>query len=394
MTATTAPQQTYMQGIAVPATSVRPAEFFARTRRKRQVEQSARTWAGFGGTDVIELKKSDIIAGAYIRLKANITTVKGTGLVKTTGRWPYDILGRCKFTANGQSNIINVSGAKLKVRELMSRGDLSDRGVSNTVNTTAYTQGTLAQASEAWGIPTQCADVADGTYDVDLVFFLPIAEDQVDLSGAIFAATSSTDLTISLEWATRDTLFTLSSNAAVTVNSATVTVESIKYAIPKGGDGEIVVPDLSLFHSLIEGSYTALQTGVNEPRLTGQGAGKQLLRLFFQVWNGATSAHAPLVMNDTNFGRQGWRYSGNETPDEIYSGGLLRAINEREYGSDIGRVHGFGCHEFAEENAFRDAVDMGQTSDLRLYTEISAALTGSPRLEYVMETVYQAGAGA
>jgi hypothetical protein len=55
----------YMQGIAVPANSVNPNEFFARTRRRRQPEQT-KQFNGLGGTDVFELKKTDILAGIMI----------------------------------------------------------------------------------------------------------------------------------------------------------------------------------------------------------------------------------------------------------------------------------------------------------------------------------------
>lgn len=391
-TATTSAATRYMQGIEIPATSIRPVEFFAKTRRKRGVEVAPKTWAGFGGVDTVELKKSDIIAGAYVRVQLNFTTANGTGAVVTTGRWPYDI-ARVKFTANGQSNLINASALKLKAREFMSRDHLSDRGVSNTVGGATKTQGTLSLGADAWGVGSN-STVAPGTYDLDVSFYVPIAEDQVDLTGAIFAANSATDLTLSLEWQTLASLFTLTGTASVTVNTGKFSVETVRYAIPKGDDGELVVPDLTVFHSVIESSYTALQNSDNEIRVTGQGAGKQLLRLLYQVWNGATTP-APLAMTDTNYGRQAWRYSGNETPDEIVTGGMLRAINEREYGVDIGGVFGFGCHDFAAENAFRDAVDMGQTSDLRLFVNItSTPVLASARLEYAIETVYQAGAGA
>jgi hypothetical protein len=129
-------------------------------------------------------------------------------------------------------------------------------------------------------------------------------------------------------------------------------------------------------------------------RLIGQGAGKTMLRTVFQVWNGA-APQAPLVMSDTNYGKLAWRYGSNETPDEYLSGGVLRKINERMYNSDIGGVWGFGCIDFANENAFRDAVDMGTTSDLRLVVNIQSGVAlSSPRIEYAQETIFQAGAGS
>lgn len=382
----------YMQGIAVPAESVRPTEFFARTRRHIQLEKST-TWDGFGGQDVVELKKSDVLGGLRIRFTGTLVVAEGTGSSTSTARWPYDLINKVRFTANGASNLLNVSGLKLKVREFQVRQDLDDRGVSQTYGGVARTQGTLAKAAESWGVGSNSA-LSNGTYDVDLEWFVPVAEDQVDLSGAIFCATSSTDLTLTIDWEDEANLFVNTGDAAVTMTTGRFSVHSVKYAIPIGADGQIVIPDLSLFHSMIQARNTDLSVGENEVRLIGQGAGKTLLRLTFQVWNGATP-QAPLAMTADNFGKQAWRYAGNETPDEFHDGTDLRYFNEQSYNSDIGGLWGFGCHEFAAENAFRDAVDMGTTSELRAVCTIDSSVTlTNPAFEYVQETIFQAGAGA
>jgi hypothetical protein len=380
-----------MQGIAVPATSVRPTEFFDRTRRRNQNEYS-RAFAGLGNQDVIELKKVDIVSALSVKFNGTLTSTPGAGTVATTRRWPYDIAKLVRFTANGQSNIINVSGAKLKVREMMAKGDLSDRGVPQSIAGSTVQNGTLSLASEAWGVGSGATAIAAGNYDVEIEWVVPIAEDQVDLAGAIFAATSQTDLTLTIDWSASSDLFVLTGGATATL-TGTVEVMATRYSIPLGGDGEIVVPDLSLFHSLIQTRVSdSLSQGVNEPRLVGQGAGKTLLRVFGQTWQGASPA-TPLSVDSTNYGRLAWRYGGNETPDEYQTGRTLRFLNERQYNSDIGGQWGFFCHDFAVENAFRDAVDMGTTSEFRLVVEYLNALT-SPSLEVVQEAIFQAGTGS
>lgn len=382
----------YMQGIAVPAESVRPTEFFARTRRHVGLEKG-QNWAGFGGQDVVELKKSDVLGGITIRFTGSLVVTPGTGTSVTTARWPYDLIRQVRFTANGASNLINVSGLKLKVREFQVRQDLDDRGVPQTIGGVTKTQGTLSKASESWGVGSS-STLAGGTYDVDLEWFVPVAEDQVDLSGAIFCATSSTDLTLTIDWEQAANLLPVTGNATAVMNTGKVEVHSTKYAIPIGSDGQIVIPDLSLFHSLIQSRTTSVANAENEVRLIGQGAGKSLLRVTYQTWNGA-SPQSPLAMNKTNYSKQAWRYAGNETPDEYSDGQVMRLFNERFYNSDIASVWGFGCHEFAAENAFRDAVDMGTTSELRMVIGIqSGVVLTSPAVEYVQETIFQAGAGA
>ena len=390
VTATTGPVR-YMQGIAVPSESVRPAEFFARTRR-RTFNEGQQTWNGFGGQNTWELKKSDIIAAAVVRFTGSLVVTPGTGTVASTARWPYDTLKAVRFTANGASNVINASGLKLKLREAQKRSDFNDRGVAQTIGGATVTQGTLSSASESWGVGSNTSALSGGTDPVDLYWVVPIAEDEIDLSGAIFAATSSTDLTIQVDMETAANLFALT-GAATAVLTGNIQTTTIKYSIPIGSDGQIVVPDLSLFHSYIQSRTTQLGTGGNETRLIGQGAGKTLLRTSFQTWNGATPA--PLKMTDANYGEIAWRYGSNETPDDYLTGGVLREINERMYNSDIGGQWGFGAIDFANENAFRDAVDMGTTSDLRLLTTLQSGVTlNNAAFEYVQETIFQAGAGS
>lgn len=391
--ATSAPQVT-MQGVAVPAESVNPTEFFRRTRRHTATESQA----SYDSDDpqptiTFPLLRSDILAGITIRFVGSLTTVDGTGAVATTRRWIYDMIKAARFSANGVSNLVNVSGAKLKAREVMKKGDLDDRGVSRVIAGATVTQGTLSMASESWGVGSAETAIADATYDIDVVWQVPVAEDEFDLAGAIFLATSSTDLSLSIDLATPAELFVLTGDAAVSLTGS-FQIESTKYSIPIAG-GQIVVPDLSLFHSLIQSRTTAISNAENEPVIVGSGAGQSLLRIFWQVWNGAGTAATPLAQTDTNFGLQAWRYGSNETPDRIVSGARMRQKAERLTNCDIGGQYGFALIDFASENAFRDVVDLGTTAEFRLVATIAAGVSlASPGLEYVTEKVYLSGKAA
>lgn len=389
-TASKAPTGTRtLQGQTVPAEAVNPAAFFAGTRRKRYAEYY-RTFAGLGGTDTAELRKSDILSVLHVRFTGTLSVTHNTGTVAATFRWPYDLIKAVRFTANGQSNLINVSGLKLKARELMANAEADDRGVAQSVNGATVTQGTLSQASESWGVGPGQTAIATGNYAVELYWKIPVAEDEKDLSGAIFCQTSAMDLTVSIDWNTVGALFTITGNDTVALTGSVI-IEAEKYSIPVA-NGSFVVPDLSLFHSMVQTPYAAaLQQGDNEVRVVGQGAGKSLLRLYYQVWNGASPV--PLAGTAGNYGPQGWRYGTNETPELFPDGRSLRQWNENLYGSDLGAVWGFLCHEFDTTWGFRDAVDMGQASELRLYINIATALT-SPTLEYVQETMFAAGSAA
>jgi len=385
--ATATPTHT-MQGIEVPASSVNPDEFFKLTRR-HTLQEKAIAYAG-QSQDVVELRKSDILATVLVRFTGTITVTGGT--TNVSARWPYD-MASFRFTANGASNIINASGGKLKVRELMKRSDLNDRGVTQSIQGANTSQGTLSMASENWGVGSGATAVAAGSYPVEIYWIVPVAEDEIDLAGAVFLATSTADLTLVMDYLPTNQLFYGGTATSVTLTGTTQVV-SKKFSIPVVNGG-IIVPDLSMFHSLIQSRTTSLQNGDNEVRLVGQGGGKSLLRTYYQVWNGAGNAAKPLPMNAANFGQQLWRYGNSETPDVFPDGQYMRESNERHFCSDIGGQWGFGCHDFASELEFRDVVDMGTTSDLRILTNIqnSVSLT-SPAIEYVTETVFRPGQAA
>lgn len=380
-----------LQGQIVPENAINGVEFFRRTRRKRAPEAVPGGFAGFGNTNFVELKKSDIISALHVRFSGTLAITHNTGTVAATFRWPYDLLKSCRFTANGQSNVVSVSGAKLKVREVAANPDADDRGVIQSVSGANVQQGTLAFSSESWGVGPGQSAIATGNYAVELYWRVPVSEDEKDLSGAIFAQTTAMDLTLTLDWNTLAVLFTVTGNDVVAL-TGNVYVESEKFSIPSV-NGLMILPEgLSVFHSLVQTPIVGgIGQGDNEVRMMGQGPGKTLLRIFYQTWQGATPA--PLAVTGANYGPQGWRYGSNETPEIFQDGRSLRQWNEDLYGVDIAAVWGFLCHDFATTWAFRDTVDQGATSDLRLYVNYASALT-NPTLEYVQEWIYPAGSAA
>lgn len=389
-TRSAAPTRT-MQGIAVPAESVDPDLFFELTRRHRTPEKSL-TYGGGGTTQVIELRKADILSSLSLRFVGQIVITTPTGTCNSTAFWPLGMAG-VRFTANGQSNLVNTGqrGLRhLRARDMMRNADQSDRGISQTFGGVAKTQGTLAYAHESWGVGCSQAAIAAGTYPVDLTFPIPIAEDERALLGAIFLQTSTSDLTLSIDEAPITDLFTVTGGATVALTGVWQ-VEATRFSIPIGPSGGIVIPNLNVFHSII-GTRVAngISNGENELRVIGQGAGKSLLRIYGQVLSGATQA--PLAMTAQNFGALAWRYGNNETPDLFADGSQMRADMERRYNSDFAGVHGYWCHDFANENVFRDTVDMSTTAELRLLKTIQSGVTlTNPVVEYITETVFLAG---
>jgi len=386
-----------MQGIETPIANVNPEAFFRNTRRLMFSMQSITAIAGLGSSNPTQLKQTGIVAGLEVRVMGTLVfggTITGTVM---SWRWPYNLIKALRVSANGQANLINCNGLQLKARAVM-QPDSQDRGVTRVVNdVTGVDQGTLSLAAEDWG--TSGANLlgpartvpATGTYTFDLSFFVPIAFDSKTLLGAIYAQTAATALSLDIDWETQANLVTLGGAATLAAPVISYQVNGIVYSIPNVG-GQFVVPDLSAFHSLIGFRTSALGQGDNEILLPGTGIGRQLMRTYYQVATG-TAPGVPLAMNATNYGQQAWRYGGNDTPELVQNGQQLRYLNERLYNSDIGRAWGFGSWDFANEWAFRDSVDEGTTSDLRLLVNLVATPT-TPFIECVQETIFAAPVGA
>jgi hypothetical protein len=385
-----------LQGVQAQNVTINPQAFYPATRRMTYAMKSAGPIAGFGGVDSTQLRQTGIISALDIRISGSVTfggTITGTAM---SWRWPYDLLKAVKVSANGQANLINAKGLSLKALQ-MSQDRVNDRGVSRTVGAGTVSQGSLSLSSDDWGtfgankLGPGVTVAAAGTYLVDFNIRVPIAFDPRTLLGAIFAQTAQTNLTCDIEYDTQVNLVTL--GGAATVTSALQSeVSGIVYTIPQVG-GQFVVPDLSAFHQFVSTGNTSLAQGDNEVLLPGTGIGRQLMRVLYQVYTGSGPAAVPLAMNAANFGVQGWRYGGNDTPEVYRNGQVLRAINEDQLGVDFGAVWGYGIHDFCADWALRDAVDEGSTSDLRLLTNLVNAPT-APRIELTQQTVFAAPVGA
>lgn len=387
-----------LQGVLVPATSIQPEAFFRATQRLN-VRQQTFSFDGFGTTQNVPILQTGIVSKLRVKFSGDLTVTLGGGTCATTMGWPYNLLKKIRFSANGQSNLINASGWQLKARQFMERSDCNDRGVARGIGGaspgTSRTQGTLSLNNENWGVGQGVSAIvgAPTTYSVDLEWEIPISFDQVFLHGAIFAQTSSTDLNLALDMAPQADLFTLA-GAATAVLAGSFVVEAVLFTIPQGPDGSVLVPDLSMFHSIIGTRFANPSVGTNEVRLSGQGVGRQLMRLWFQTQNGATPS--PLAMNDTNYGQIGWRYGGNDTP-EVWQDGLVVAMaNESLFGVDFGSQQGFGILDWSSEHALRDTIDEGSATELRILVEIAGTAPAlvSSSIEYVQETMFSGAVGA
>lgn len=382
-----------LQGVQAQNVVMDPARFYPATRRLRFPMKSKSAITGLGSSDSTTLKQTGIIAALDVRISGTLVwggTITGSVM---SWRWPLELIKALRVSANGQANLINVSGLWLKSLQ-MTQERTNDRGVSKAMGAaTAVTQGTLAQNCDDWGtsganqLGPGVTVPAVGTYTVDLKFRVPIAFDQRTLLGAVFAQTAQTNLTCDIDYETQANLLTVGGAATLAVNLNSE-ISGVVYTIPNVG-GQFVVPDLSAFHQFVSTSTNAVAQNENEVILPGTGIGRQLMRVFFQTWSNSV----PLAMNETNYANLGWRYGGNDTPEIYSNGAVLRHVNEDAFGVDIGSQWGVGCHDFCVDWALRDAVDEGSTSDLRLVAALQAAPT-TPSFKYAQQTVFAAPVGA
>jgi hypothetical protein len=380
-----------LQGVLVPETNINPELFFKLTRRLTPIARTIGTFSGFGNTENIPMLQTGIIAGISIKVRGEVVIALPTGTAATTSKWPYDLLRAVRFTANGQSNLINVSGFHLKVRDIMSRGDLNDRGVSRGIGGaspgTATTQGTLSLNTDIWGLGQNVTAIPAATYAFELNYYVPISFDLVSLTGAVFAQTTSTDLNLQIDYATSAELFVLTGTATATIQNFQMQVQPVIFSIPQGPDGSPIVPDLSVFHSMIMSPNRSVALGDNEVRLVGQGIGRQMMRVWWLIRNGATQT--PLAMSRVNYGNVAWRFGTNDTPEVLADGTHLAHFNERLFGNDLATSAGIGVFDFSSEYAFRDSVDQGAATELRLLFNIAnGVVLANPTHEYVQEILF------
>jgi hypothetical protein len=386
-----------MQGVETPGASVDPEAFFRLTRRLRYPMRGLTAIAGLGSTDSTQLRQTGVVSKLHVRVTGTLVfggTITGTTL---SYEWPYGLVRAFRLSANGQSNLINVSGTRLKAFNVIHNPAFVDGGVGRTIGSnTGVTVGTMSLSAEDWGTASTnqlgpgASVPATGTYTVELHYEIPISFDDKTLVGAIYAQTSATQLTLDVDWRPQAELVTLGASATLVTNLSYAVTGEV-FSIPQMG-GRFVVPDLSAFHSLIEFSQKNLGQGDNEIILPGTGVGRQLMRVAGQVYTG-TAPGQPLPVTSANLGQLAWRYGGNDTPEMVQASTQLRMINALDYGVDIGRYWGVHVWDFATAWAFRDSVDEGATTDLRLVVNVVSAPTNGV-FYGVQETLFAAPVGA
>jgi hypothetical protein len=396
----------FIQGVQTPNVAVDPKAFAAYTRRMR-FAALAPTAISPGSSTQVQLKKTGVVSALEVRVAGNVVVSGTIGTTTASYEWPRNILKGVKISVNGQSTLIDARGLDVNVAEYLSDRDINDRGVSQRyANATAVTQGTLSQSHEDWGATGAAANfiapglntAATGPYPVDLTYVIPIALKQANLIGSVFGQSQATNINAEFIWGQATTagateLFSaIGASAVISLAAVTFDVTAVAYSIPVV-NGTTVVPDLSMLHGLNHWQIGVSASGETEYLLPGTGAGRSLCRVFYNIYNGGTPL-TPLAHTATNITTCAYKYGANDVPETLVNGSKLRAINERAYGTDIGKNWGYGCWDFINQYAARDIIDLGQTSDFRVVIGLAATPAAGSVVHLTQETLFAANVGA
>lgn len=188
-----------------------------------------------------DLPATGLVANLYIRVKGVLTVTPGTGTAtlkaNQSGR-PFGLLDRIQLVANAGTQIVDVSGFGLYLRNLMTDNAYPDVLAANLPD----------YVTADAGNPTYQFGTSSGDNAVEFTLKVPIVNNDRDLVGLILLQNRETLVTLTLDWANVSSLFTLTGNAAVSfAGNSTITMEY--YSVPLNTAD---YPNLSVVHQMLE----------------------------------------------------------------------------------------------------------------------------------------------
>lgn len=302
-----------------------------------------------------------------LRITFSGTLTVATAAVTTSKDWPYNLLKNFKLSVNGQNDLFNCTGVDLTV--------LRDLRYPAFIEAVQAFAGTIGGGDS----------VGTGTTTLYLSWEVPIAMDDVSLIGALFAQSSSTNITAQCTIAANTDLFSANpGNATIT---GTWTIEETFFEVPFGAQGELIVPDLSRLHGFNAFDTPFTATGDATAKLIRSDG--QLMRLLVRADHSATARLSadPSAASSRKIDAIRLEYGGNKRPYVFNPAASLREVNNQHYGGPA--LYDFLVFDFAKENPARDAVIMLGTTELQTVVTVNSGVTVSAgQLHPVQETLY------
>jgi hypothetical protein len=341
---------------------------FEQATERQDIPQATQPFNGFGSSSSIRLQNVGVVSLLRLYFTGTLT-VAGTGTVTSLPGWPYNMIQRAAFNAQGTNALLAATGPAYRARR-----QRLFRNPAETIQT-------------ATGVPT--GTIANGSYTISYVVDIPISHDMFSGTGWVLAQNPSTTLSIDIAWAAQANCLTVTTGSTATWSAASVYSTMTTFAVGQAQAGNqtvTIVPDLTTFHGFLENNYAFTASGIVQAPLI-RTAG-QLVNYAFNLRNGPTAEITPDSLTEVDF-----RYGGNRQPRQYNPPQMLIETNQANYN---GRVQTNGLTwtylDFEADNPVRDIFLPENLVELQAQYVIPSSVTinAGAYVDYLEETLYPA----
>ena len=357
----------FLSNLPADRFQINPALFEQATERQ-DIPQPTQAFNGFGSLNSIRLQNVGIVAMVRIFFQGTLT-IAGTGTATTLPGWPYSMIQRLAFNAQGTNALLAATGPAYRARRVR-----LFRNPAETIQSTT-------------GVPVGV--VANGSYTIQFVVDVPVSHDMFSGVGWVLAQNPSTTLSIDIIWNALASCLTLTGNDTATWTAAQIYSTMTTFAVGQAQAGNqpvTIIPDLTTFHGFLENQYPFTASGmIQAPLIRTAG---QLVNYGFNLRNGPAAEITPDSLTEIDF-----RYGGNRQPRQYNPPAMLIEKNQADYNGRV-QVNGltFTYLDFEADNAVRDVFLPENLVELQSQFIIpnSVTVNAGAYVDYLEETLYPA----
>lgn len=351
-----------LKNLPASAYEINPSKFNSLTDKNVFTDEQL-SCPSFGNFLRKQLSRTGIVGLLRLTVTGSVTFTPSTSMtVEPTYKWPYGLFSSVQLSGNNQNNFISLSSYDLHSRQVQQFKSFVD----------SYTSA---------GITTSETYTAVTTVPFKLQIAIPVAQDMTTLTGALYAQTDATNLSLVLTTAVATDLFSITAGAGTITlgdgsgNAPQITLAEEVFTVPydPANSGKLVIPDLTVLHGLVANDTAVGSSAQVQAYLVRVNA--KLLRLFWSEENPGAVAPVP----SADFSEMDLVYGANTMPYQFLPVDVLRVImNEDQRNMP---VDGIFVLDLLREAAGRDTIDLAGLTELRLnlkhatgYTPASGAV--------------------
>lgn len=342
---------------------------FNESTERQDIPQPQVPFNGFGSSSTFRLQQVGVVALVRLYFTGTLV-VGGSGAVSSLPGFPFSLMRRVALNANGQTAIIGCRGETLRARR-----QRIFRNATETITSAA-------------GVPA--GTISNGSYPISFVVDVPVSHDMFSGTGWLLAQNPSTTLSVDVSWANQADVFNVVTGGTVTLTGNTqweITSFAVGQAMA-GNQAVTVIPDLTVFHGLLDNTYAIAAAGaVHAPLIRTAG---QLTTYSFNLRNGPSAEIDPTALSSIRF-----RYGGNRIPRDFNPPQMLLQKNMDDYNGLV-KVNGltYTFLDFEVDNPTRDLFLPESLVELENHVDIPTSVTvnSGAYMLYVQESLYPAAA--